>query len=176
MLSIDYSTYRSVVVRLFLGDQSVVITKDLSLFLWGGGQVCSRWFRVRLWTLGLRCDLSELVSLRVYGLGSPRACRCCGTEEWSGGIDFSGNPSYCRRRGCRASVLEPRNKSLVFVIALALSLSLSLVYILHASIVFIFTCLIFLLCLIDIFAWDCLLTLVFNQESQRGTSTHSRGI
>ena len=31
-LSIDYSFYRSVVVRLFLGDQSVVITKVFILF------------------------------------------------------------------------------------------------------------------------------------------------
>ena len=28
----------------------------------------------------LRYGLGEPVGLRVYGLGSPRACRCCGTE------------------------------------------------------------------------------------------------
>ena len=32
-LSISISTYRSVIVRVFLGDQSVVITKDLALYL-----------------------------------------------------------------------------------------------------------------------------------------------
>ena len=66
-------------------------------------------------------------------------------------------------------MLEPRNKSLVF--AIALSLSPLLVYILHA-----YYCL--YLYLLDIhivlhlyMLGDCLLTLVFNQESQRGTST-----
>ena len=36
---------------------------------------------------------ASLWGLRVYGLGSPRACRCCGTEERSIGILHSGNPS-----------------------------------------------------------------------------------
>ena len=65
-------------------------------------------------------------------------------------------------------MLEPRNKSLVF--AIAHSLSLSLVYILHTFIVYLYM-LDILVCLIVILAWVCLLTLVFNQESQRGTST-----
>ena len=64
-------------------------------------------------------------------------------------------------------MLKLRNNSPVFVIA-------------HLSL----TCLIYLacfycssiyaryiLCLIDIYVWDCLLTLVFNQESNSGTST-----
>jgi len=34
-----------------------------------------------------------LWGLRVYGLGSPRDCRCCGTKEWSIRIKHSGNPS-----------------------------------------------------------------------------------
>ena len=39
-------------------------------------------FRVRVRTLGLRCDLGELVGLAVCtGLESPRDCRCCGTKE-----------------------------------------------------------------------------------------------
>ena len=67
-------------------------------------------------------------------------------------------------------MLEPRNKSLVFAIALSLSLSLSLVYILHAFIVLILTCLIYYVLILYMLG-DCLLTLVFNQESQRGTST-----
>jgi len=72
-------------------------------------------------------------------------------------------------------VLEPRNKSFVFAIAHSLSLYF-IVYILHTNIVLILYMLDILVCLIDILAWVCLLTLVFNQESQRGTSTHSRGI
>ena len=36
-------------------------------------------FRVRVRTLCLRCGLGEPVGLRVYGLGSPRGCRCCDT-------------------------------------------------------------------------------------------------
>ena len=62
-------------------------------------------------------------------------------------------------------MLEPRNKSLVLAIALYLSL-----YILHALIVHILY-LLDILVLKLIYAWNCLLTLVFNQESHSGTST-----
>ena len=65
-------------------------------------------------------------------------------------------------------MLEPRNISPVF--AIALSLSLTCVYILHALIVHIHY-LLDILMLKLIYAWDCLLTLVFNQESHSGTST-----
>ena len=51
-----------------------------------------------------------------------------------------------------------------------LSLSLTCVYILHALIVHILY-LLDILVLILLYAWDCLLALVFNQESQSGTST-----
>ena len=51
-----------------------------------------------------------------------------------------------------------------------LSLSLTCVYILHAHIAFIFICLIYT-CDKLIYAWNCLLTFVFNQESHSGTST-----
>ena len=151
--TIVYSSYRSVVVRLFLGDQSVVITKDFICYF-EEADVC---VRVVLSSGADSVDWGAAPrragGLAVCtGLGSPRACRCCGTE-WSGGIGFSGNPSWWWRRGCRASVLEPRNKSLVF--AIALSLSPLLVYILHALIVLIFTCLIFILCSYWYIAWDC---------------------
>ena len=75
-------------MRLFLGDQSVVITKDFILFF-EEADVCVRIvsgpngdsvFRVLVGTPCLRCGLDEPVDLRVYGLGSPRACRCCGTK------------------------------------------------------------------------------------------------
>ena len=66
-------------------------------------------------------------------------------------------------------MLEPRNKSLAFAIALTLSLPF-IVYIMHAFVVFIFTCLISI-CAHIVYAWDYLLTLVFNQESQCSTST-----
>ena len=51
-----------------------------------------------------------------------------------------------------------------------LSLPLTCVYILHAIIVYILH-LLDILVLILLYAWDCLLILVFNQESQSGTST-----
>ena len=51
-----------------------------------------------------------------------------------------------------------------------LSLSFTCLYILHAYIVFIFICLIY--CVLNFYMLgDYLLTLVFNQESQSGTST-----
>ena len=65
-------------------------------------------------------------------------------------------------------MLEPRNKSPVF--AIALSLSLTCVYILLMLIAHI-SYLLDILVLKLIYAWDCLLTLVFNQKSHSGTST-----
>ena len=73
-------------------------------------------------------------------------------------------------------MLEPRNKPFVFAITFSLSLSLSIsLYLAFYYSVNLYM-LDILVCIIDILAWDCLLTLVFNQESQHGTSTHSRGI
>ena len=82
-------------MRLFLGDQSVVITKDF-ICSFEEADVCVRIvsgpsgdsvFRVRVRTCCLRCGLGELVGLAVCtGLESPRSssvnspCRCCGTE------------------------------------------------------------------------------------------------
>ena len=66
-------------MRLFLGDQSVVITKDFICFfekadgcvrIVSGPSVDSM-FRVRVRTPCLRCSLGELVGLRVYGLAVP---------------------------------------------------------------------------------------------------------
>ena len=51
-----------------------------------------------------------------------------------------------------------------------LSLSLTVIYILQAYFAFIFTFLIYL-CLYCYMLGDCLLTLVFNQESHSGNST-----
>ena len=65
-------------------------------------------------------------------------------------------------------MLKSRNKSPVF--AIALSLSLTSVYILHAYIVHIFICLIYLVPYCFMLG-DCLLTLVFNQESHSGVET-----
>ena len=67
-------------------------------------------------------------------------------------------------------VLEPRNNSPVFAIA---RLSLTCVYTLHAYIVHIYYMLDIYLFFIVIFAWDFLLTLVFNQKSHSGTLTLS---
>ena len=84
------------------------------------------------------------------GLGSPRACRCCGTGERSIGILHSGNPS-CVEGGDVEQVCS--NLETNPLCLRLLTLSLSLVYILHAYIVFIFSCLIYILCHIDILAW-----------------------
>ena len=65
-------------------------------------------------------------------------------------------------------MLEPQNKSPVFVIAH--SLSLTCVYILLAFIIHIYY-LLDKLVLKLIYAWDYLLTRVFNQEIHSGTST-----
>ena len=59
-------------MRLFLGDQSVVITKDLFFVTLRRRTSVSAVFRVRVRTCCLRCGLGEPVGLRVYGLGSPR--------------------------------------------------------------------------------------------------------
>ena len=63
------------------------------------------------------------------GLGSPRACRCCGTEERSIGIDYSGNPSCVEggdvEQGC--SNLET-NSLCLRLLTLSLSLSLYLAF------------------------------------------------
>ena len=104
------------------------------------------------------------------GLGSPRACRCCGTGERSIGIEHSGNPS-CVEGGDVEQVCSNLETNSLCLRLLYLSLSLSLVYILHAITCLYLSCLIY--CVLH--AWDCLLTLVFNQESQRGTSTHIQG-
>ena len=123
--SIAISTYRDLLWEDFRWSKCCDHQSSF-LVLWGGGQVCSRCFEFGCELVVWGAASASLWACGVYGLESPRsssmnsACRCCGTEEWSGGIDFSGNPSRCWRRGCRASVLEPRNKSLVFAIALFL--------------------------------------------------------
>ena len=56
------------------------------------------------------------------GLGSPRACRCCGTER-SGGIDYSGNPS-CVEGGDVGQVCSNLETNLPCLQLLSLSLCL----------------------------------------------------
>ena len=93
---------------------------------------------------------ASLWGFRVYGLGSPRDCRCCGTE-WSGGIDYSGNPS-CVEGGDVEQVCSnlETNPLCLWLLTLSLSLFVSLVYILHTFIiVFIFHAW-YIVCLIDI--------------------------
>ena len=64
-------------------------------------------------------------------------------------------------------MLEPRKKSPVFAIALSIShLCLYLAY-LH----YLYLYMLDISCATLLYAWDCLLTLVFNQESHSGTST-----
>ena len=72
------------------------------------------------------------------GLGSPRDCRCCGTEKRSIGILHSGNPS-CVEGGDVEQVCSnlETNPLCLRLLTLALFLFLSLFYILHSIIVFI---------------------------------------
>ena len=84
------------------------------------------------------------------GLESPRACRCCDTKERSIGIVHNGNPS-CVEGGDVEQVCSNLETNPLCLQLLTLSLS-PCIYILHASIAFIFICLIYL-CLIDIYAW-----------------------
>ena len=49
--------------------------------------------RVLVWTQWFEVRPHRAGGLVVYGQGSPRACRCCGTKERSGWIVHSGNPS-----------------------------------------------------------------------------------
>ena len=102
------------------------------------------------------------------GLGSPRDCRCCDTKERSIGIEHSGNPS-CVERGDVEQVCS--NLEINSLCLRLLTLSLCLLFIsCMLLLVFIFTCLIY--CVLNCYTLgDCLLTFVFNQESQRGTST-----
>ena len=83
------------------------------------------------------------------------------------GSVYSGNPSSVEGRDVEQVC---SNLEIILPCLRLLSLSLTCLYILHANIVFIFICLIYgvLNCYM---LGDCLLTLVFNQESQRGTST-----
>jgi len=109
--------------------------------LWGGGQVCSRCLEF-MCNSCLRCGLDELVGLAVCtGLGSPRACRCCGTKEWSIEIVHSGNPS-CVEGGDVEQVCSnlETNPSCLRLLTLSISLFISCMLI----IVFIFTFLIFI--------------------------------
>ena len=73
------------------------------------------------------------------GLESPRACRCCGTEERSGGILHSGNPS-CVEGGDVEQVCSnlETNPLCLRLLTLSLSLSLSQFYILHSIIVYLY--------------------------------------
>ena len=61
------------------------------------------------------------------------------------------------------------NLETILPFAIALSIFHLCLYILHAYIVYLFICLI--ICAQLIYAWDCLLILVFNQESRSGIST-----
>jgi len=84
---------------------------------------------------------------------------------------YSENPLYWSRREHRASVLEPRNKSPVFAFAqFSFSLSLSCLYLAYAYCSYLLYAW-SILWLIDIHAWVCVLTLIFNQESHSDTST-----
>ena len=65
-------------------------------------------------------------------------------------------------------MLEPRNNFSVFAIA---HLSLSLVFIYLACLYCLSLYMLDIFCAQLIYAWDYLLTLVFNQESHSGTST-----
>ena len=75
-------------MRLFLGDQSVVITKDFICFFEEAdgcvrivlGPSVDSVFRVRVRTLCLRCGLGELVGLACVQTKESESCRCCGTE------------------------------------------------------------------------------------------------
>ena len=54
-------------MRLFLGDQSVVITKDLFFVLEEADKCVRGGLEFVCELFGLRCGLGKLVSLRVYG-------------------------------------------------------------------------------------------------------------
>ena len=95
---------------------------------------------------------NELVSIRIQ-------------TGWRVCIDYRKLNSMTRKDHFHLPFIEQMLERLRL-----LSLSLTCVYILHAYISFIFTCLIYL-CLHCYMLGDCLLTLVFNQESHIGTST-----
>ena len=147
--------------------------KTSSLF-WGSGLASS-------WCFGFLCELIvEVWPRRACGLAvcmgtregleSPRVlvgtpCRCCGTE-WSGGIDFSENPSSVEG-GDVEQVCSNLETNIPCLRLLSLSLTclyLTCLYCFHFYMLDI-------LCAYCHMLGDCLLTLVFNQESQRGTST-----
>ena len=154
-----------------------MITKDLFFVLWGNGQVCSWWFRVLVWTRWFEVRPRRASELAVCkGLESPRACRCCGTEERSIGILHSGNPSCVESGDVEQVGSNLETYPCVCDCHFSLSISISLFISCISYLVFTYLCMIYSLCSFWYIAWDCLLTLVFNQESQRGTSTHSRGI
>ena len=69
-----YSSYRSVIVGLFLGDQSVVITKDFIFVLMRGTCVFAL-FRVLVGSRCLRCGLCKLVGLRCVLAGTSKGTR-----------------------------------------------------------------------------------------------------
>ena len=54
-------------MRVSLGDQSVVITKDLFLFFEETGKCARGGLEFGCELFGWRCGLGKLVSLRVYG-------------------------------------------------------------------------------------------------------------
>ena len=78
------------------------------------------------------------------GLGSPRDCRCCGTEERSIGIVHSGNPS-CVEGGDVEQVCSnlETNSLCLRLLTLSLSLSLSLFISCTLLLSLSFTCLIY---------------------------------
>ena len=94
-------------------------------------------------------------------------CRCSGTE-CPCGINLVKILHSVEGRDVEqvCSNLEANLSCLRLLISLSL-----VVYFLHALIVYIYYMLDIPLCFIYIHAWDCLLTLVFNQVSYSGTST-----
>ena len=94
------------------------------------------------------------------GLESPRVCRCCGTKERSIGIKHSGNPSYVEggdvEQVCSNLEINPLCLRLLYLSLFVSCLYLAFNYCIYPYMHDI------LVCIIDILAWDYLLTLVFN--------------
>ena len=81
------------------------------------------------------------------GLGSPRACRCCGTGERSIGILHSGKPSCVEGGDVEQVCSNLETYPCVCDCSLLLSFLLCLFYILHYLHCLYFTCLIYTLVL-----------------------------
>ena len=86
------------------------------------------------------------------GLESPRACRCCGTEEWSIGIKHSGNPS-CVEGGDVEQVCSnlETNPFCLRLLTLSLSLFVPCLYLAYYYCVYIY--MLDILCAWLLYAW-----------------------